>query len=1154
MSRFLKIGFILVLIVLSGVTIVMIGPFSKATYWWGLAEKPLRSFSGGEIKCQEVRWCDGIDLCINKCKSSKLSLEQASFDLLSGELKVKEWSYTPVQAAEKSKFPKLPGILRKIDLQSGMVLGYKVDRIELIRAAHQNHNWLTRFSLGERSLTGKGLLGLTKTDLKIDLNRFTLKTKLIGGQLSAALSLTNDGFLEKPLLIEIKRGQIQNLRIYASEIGLGTLNGKIMLEPDLRTIKEISEISAEAAGIKAHSSDKHNLLIADEVDLSKFKPYYRYLPKSDFQLKALNGKASIRLLPDFHNFRHSIFWADSDRLNSSFIVGHSHFESIPFKDAHLKYLPYGYLEIHSQFVPMSLTKIKEPAYKAGIEIKDGQIQGDFNFMRPELDAKPEILVNYQIRDGSATLKHYGEELEKIEGISQLHNETLATDLKMLYLGLPIQARTKTSLLSPYSGSLVIDAPRLKLQNFEIPELDLDLSGNLERFHLDSAINSAGVKPHKMSFRVHDLLVNHPKVFPILVKSGAVRLSNYNNLELQQLRVGFDGSQNVRLDANVILGIKPVLKSFLIDGNFDLKKFFESLKLSTQIQLPTDLRDLDGSLITRVAYHAGKFDQIDIRLKDINVLYKDFNFKHGAGGISYQPGNQISLDHLYTEYGENSNIMLNGKVGPEFLSSDPSKVFDGELKGSLALSDFDKTNFLQQFNLGIDPESNLPFEVKIHPEGAGTNFNLHLEKSASENLTKPNLIDQLDAKLYFDPISNFIKLNRFHADYKGLHFTAQGEGLPNDFKIEAFTDPVIDLGLLGHNQLKGIIKGSFKASGLSLFDEKTLWNNSSLEIESPEVLKIQDLTLDSLKFDFDSKNGNGLGHLATESGLFRNLAFNSFSTEFLLQNDYLELPSLAFDVADGKFKMSGELDLITMIGLFAGKAEQVELGKVAGGLFNEHGVSGRGDFDFLVDGYLWSLLKSEKPISVSGGFSLRNGKVTSVSALQGKLNLANLVFGGPLGLNINSFLEVFFPVNDSFFKTLDGRWNLDEKFATISEAYYRGKNDLDLNMAGMLERETGYGEFQFYGSYPRISKRVNRSGQLSEVWNLFSNLSLAAPLRMIGLLSDKPRHFTFTMKGSNPSQMNATATQTFRWIDEDLRGGLPVPELDDLEIKRSKDPL
>ena len=261
-----------------------------------------------------------------------------------------------------------------------------------------------------------------------------------------------------------------------------------------------------------------------------------------------------------------------------------------------------------------------------------------------------------------------------------------------------------------------------------------------------------------------------------------------------------------------------------------------------------------------------------------------------------------------------------------------------------------------------------------------------------------------------------------------------------------------------------------------------------------------------------------------------------------------MPGLSLSAAGGTITINGNLNLSTNNGSFNGKAQKINVGQLARGLAGLRGFSGIGDLTFATDGHILSLVKSEKPVSASGSFNLHNGNAAQVITLQKKLNLANLVFGGPLALNMNGLLGVLAPESNGYYTSLSGSWKLNDNNITFPEIRYRGKNKLNLNMAGFLNRNNSQLKMNIIGSIPRTPVRVDSAGHPSELLNIVSQFNFTNVLGRFPLLDRvfdaRPRVFRFTMKGNlnNQTELNASASNSFSFLDSKLHKNLPVPAL------------
>jgi hypothetical protein len=297
--------------------------------------------------------------------------------------------------------------------------------------------------------------------------------------------------------------------------------------------------------------------------------------------------------------------------------------------------------------------------------------------------------------------------------------------------------------------------------------------------------------------------------------------------------------------------------------------------------------------------------------------------------------------------------------------------------------------------------------------------------------------------------------------------------------------------------------------------------------------------------FVSVAGKGDGSLLVNEGLLRNLPFRDFdATLSLTPDEQMSVSKVYMSTAKGGLDLTGDVSLLTSRGEFDAQGKSLDVGYIARGLAGERGFSGTGDFQAHFTGHLHSLLAANRPVSSSGQFELREGQVRPVENLESKLNLANLIFGGPFALNVNNLMELLAPSNRGSYDSLAGSWQLTDEIVQLPEIRYRGSNGLKLNLSGLWHRARGDVNFRIIGSYPKVPVRVNDEGEVIPVWEVIAGLHPASLLKRVGIFEPEPHAFAFDMRGNiaNPVRLEGTAASTFRFLEGDYsRRELPHPE-------------
>ncbi|HEY9886005.1 MAG TPA: hypothetical protein V6C96_01970, partial [Vampirovibrionales bacterium] len=478
----------------------------------------------------------------------------------------------------------------------------------------------------------------------------------------------------------------------------------------------------------------------------------------------------------------------------------------------------------------------------------------------------------------------------------------------------------------------------------------------------------------------------------------------------------------------------------------------------------------------------------------------------------------------------------------------------KVKSSLQLKSLN--NLIFPINAKFSKEASLIFSPQQNKEKTSIEISHELTMSETKKqrikalgVAKKNKEVKLNAKLLIEPVSEFFSIeDGFVSEgLTQLKFSAKGFPYRFSYRLESF--PHIDLKTFNFKPVgEGLLKGWVEAEDVDVSEKKSFWNNLKFSLKTPanhKDIKIGPFELSSLETYMESEDGAGRASLVVEDGKVRNLPFKKLNAAFNLDKNILNLIGLSLSAAEGDVVISGLLDLVTTKGSFKGKAANLNVGTLGNGLTSLKGLAGRGDFEFNVEGELAGLMNLERPVLGSGKFSIKDGNTSAIFNLQKKLNLANLIFNGPLALNLNSVLEAFSPTDRGYYKLLSGSWSIRDQKILIPNAIYRGVNELNLNAAGIYDRKTALVDFNFFGSIPRVPIRVSTGSTIS---NPVSQLNVANVLGHVPVLdtvfNTKPRFFQFKMKGpsANQQELNTSASNSFRWLADPNLNAIPQAEM------------
>ncbi len=770
----------------------------------------------------------------------------------------------------------------------------------------------------------------------------------------------------------------------------------------------------------------------------------------------------------------------------------------------------------------------------------------------------------------------------------------------VHLDLPKNFSART-LSEQINGSIKISSPILLVDEIKLNKPFVSMKGGIQKLFIKLGISEGELHHDELSAEANNLyldlkdkenknrtinfqrgkfnLLKDKSKEKLLFKNIFATLSGEEKLELNgEIKVfeKADEPQKRNLRAkNKLFSANLMSKSFSIeDLNFKANaKLKTILELYQNLQKNKETNYWMNCLQNPTGYLNGEFEFVNSKLKssktsihNAGINYNGSQIKKINGQILLEAFNNWQINDLNFQLKDKSSLKIDGQIvlKNNFQKSislekfkDSISKFKGNLQGLINFNDFIDEDLQKRMNINLSKDFALPIDAEIElKENKMINVliqsNFKKLGAINPKWVNPIRFDESDflyAKASINPKTAYFDIPNLECSIKGLNLVAKAKGIPTDFQIAAFTDPIIDLDDLFDpiqgTSIRGALIGWLTNKNVNIFDKESLWEDLKFSLRTDDLQSIEfgPIELRSLESYFEAKDGKGYSTLVVDSGTVNNLGFNDLNVAFSLSNNHLQMPGLTFKTAGGETNLKGEIDLLTATGKFEGKTENVEVGTIARGLSNIRGLSGTGNFTFEADGHLWSLVKGEKPVFGSGSFNLKDGNTSAVVNLQKKLNLANIIFNGPLALNVNSILEILSPTNDGFYNQLSGEWEVDENSITIKNTKYLGKNELNLNMAGFYNKESNFMNFNFTGSIPRIPVRTGTSSNIS---NAFSQVNIANILGYAPwfkrLFDTNERVFKFNMKGENQSELNQTSSSTFQWLDSNLYSSLPMPNL------------
>jgi hypothetical protein len=1198
-KRALVISLLSFCIVFALALCVMAPTISNVSFWWAwLSPKITKVVGGSKLECGQVRWCGLLKICANYCENKEKSviIEHFSISPISGEIRIQEWALANLpKEGKKKEFPRIPLpisviILEKGDLSLVSEQFPPLDYIQLNRASLTGSHWFTKGHINGKNITWNGLIGDT-SNIKAKINGLSFKYKQLKSLLNGEVQIVNAGYKSKPVEVNFKNLKVNKTSWFNHKLPDAQISGVFVLDELLEKLIAIKSLNLKSGQIYIHSEplsgfaaivkpvDTLNLFL-DPFPASSLNPYLPYLNlPQNHSLQSLSGTLSGKSELVVKDFNKSKFDLKGKSLSVWVLCPAGNAVNVGPISAQLQTI--GKVPLAGKLKTERMLDLKTLApflSRKDLQVQKGFASVDLSFERAKGGFKGGIQVE------NLAVKHTASDLglafgngkfslsgNNLKGILTAYAQNSA-DL--------IQTDLDLALLPNISGRIKVRAPKLTFSNLNFKKQGLELLGALNNFAATLKIVDAKPSSLETEMDVNNLKVKSSRLseraFNLI--AGKIKLNEAQELTLQDLIAELVDGDKAKINGifkvnNLWLNPSVTTQDVSINMQSELKSFLELLLSLKTLNAPTwlaQISDPKGNLNADIRIKNTKISDFKVLLKSISANLQESKISEG-NGLLLLNGNQLDLQKVNFRYGRSSNLKLDGhftipvempKLGSRHALVDIVSSFDGRLEGLFYPEDLLKRAQQKKYNVSFSQSTSFPVILKMKPlQGSliGFDFESNFNSIGSIN-SEWFVTDSSDFPGYliaqgdFNPENNYFNFNRLDCALNGLNLSAEAAGTLNNFTFKAFTDPLLDLGKFFKSvkgvSLKGSLNGWIEGRRVNFFDRKTFWNNLklSLKTEDGQSVSFGPADFSDMEAYFESKAGKGFATLVVESGKVKDLPFENLNSSLNLQGNNLTITGLSLQTAGGEFGMHGNLNLLNMFGEFKGNAKKVNIGQIARGLYAQRGFSGNGDLTFDVNGYLASLIKGQKPVAAAGSFNLRNGNASQVLNLQKKLNLANVVFGGPLALNMNGLLEILAPTDNGYYKALYGNWKLDQNWIILPEVSYRGTNQLNLNMAGILDRSSNQLNINLIGSIPRIPVRVNSSGQASEVLNMFSQLSLNNVLGQLPLLNmifdARPRVFKFTMKGNvnNQTELNNSATNSFIFLDSALYQNLPKPKL------------
>lgn len=1203
-------------IILAGIVILFLQPGTL----WSAINSFMPRLLGDKLQCEEIHWCGFLKMCNYNCKTLNETeyIKQFIIDLPKGQSIISNWTLNSIPQIKghqnAKRFPRIPFVIRSVILRNGNVKPispyvHQIDYLSMERntwgfGGEQDWHITGRVHNGQISLDGRAG---DKTDLTLQVKDFLITedlpdltsqgcSKINGVQFNLdKLQLTSNKFRQEPFVLDTHVGYLDILtnhevpKCYPKAINLQHL--QINLDTDF-LLKGV-----HALDLRFKTSNNKWITINDTETPHKYK------------LNSLPADYLIGLLPDVLAPYHidilklggNISGEFNELTNKGFI---EFIDPKPYLRVHDHNIQinndfdfHGLLEINLNkphtneyahfdidFNRFNLALLKPLITKSVLDINSGELGGNIQYNIIDKD----IHANWKVNNLSLVENTSAFTVNNGTGTISLDNQYLAIDITGQN---PVNSKQKLYLNSKFdlgetyktaTGYMHFHSDHMGLNTIKLNELDL--SGDLHNINCRLNYENGQYTGYISNFDLFNNKIKVPNTDTIIAKSGSVYLKD-NNIKTKNLNLVYglgsklkSRSTNININPDKTVNIKDLH----LAGNISTQDLH---RLATYNNNNLNTKSSTGSLHIATNIKNNKIHSFNIYPQDLNINYNNHDVKKIEGSVYLHKDNLV-IDKFKFKLDDNSYFVLDSKIkfrdlNIHKISKDINKyidTFSAKLTGKINLKKAIElaNNKIPQLNLRIgNYDTVIPIAVEFSPSKKIKNLknskqmdfsiksNLESLQDYQANNKDINLVGYelpafLNAEGSIDLSSQdfAFDIRDFECVLNGLNLAGRAQGKLDDFSVELFTDPLIDLNRLFQDiqgqTILGSLHGKATASNVNMLEPLSLWDNLELDMSTlpSQSVQVGDVQLDNLKLNYLTQNGVGFSIFTVEQGRYRNLPFNDVNASIRLADNKFYIDGLSLATADGEFNLSGNFKLKDHTGYFEGNAQDLSVGKVARGLANIRGFSGRGDFYFGINGRLLTLFdlqhRKESPVSASGSFHLKNGNVSKIMDIESKLNLANLVFGGPYALNLNTLLEILSPQNDGYYKYLDGELLLEDNNITLNVIRYRGLNDLKLNMSGTLDREQNNADITVIGSIPKIPKRVTSGAQLNHTLNALTEWSLPNILGRLNILDKRPRVYTFDLRGdpSNSAQMNNSASNTFEWLDSSLSNDLPIPELKD----------
>gem|GEM_PF-6605047 len=1112
---------------------------SNVQLWWTVINSQIPKLLGSKLECQQVSWCGPLKICAHQCitieKTQKA--EELSFSLITGKSVANNWTFlkAPDRLKNRTYFPRITKLIREIKLYHGDLTAIfpsfnDFDYIHLKRASLMGQQWNLQAHFHNDQLRAAGLVG-DKTDLKITLHDLPATFDQLPDLLFSEgnITLRNSSFKQAPVYTSIDNIKIATTT--ENEFSLQKIDLKkalIKLDKDFKfqQVQSLQGLLSNSSGeiqVSKTSEEKNIEVTANNADV--LLPYINHIDKNIQWLK-LRGQAHTTIASDLNLSDIEIFL---ENMQPSFIYKGSRVET---KGA----------------LSVKLSNLSDP--QANIQFKDLQILSPEAFKPPEITQEIEggifngeldykhglndLSGKFTIKDISVTDHTLDLTAYSREGHFTMQEGTLKAKMPVELDGIikgQVNLQADIKLDKVLSGKIQADSDRLALNKFS--NRSLEISGQIHSLKSLLALEGQKIQAKDLSLLIKDLTVVDSGKSQTLTTDLSGKVKIHNNSLMADIKEP-NGTQ-LHLSSTDIHG-----HSLQAQGKISLSRAVKLYGLEDEIKNASGFAELKGQI------QGNKLKKLAIDLHDLGFEFDKLDISALNGHVynSTETG-KLKLKDVSLAQGKGSKLTFNGIFEmPADLKSfrrgnQQLRSFEGHLQGEILSTDL--KSLLSKKLADYIPDGHLfPLELEVKPE---KKHHLHFRLVSGQ---EPYYI-RGDGSL--DLQSKFFVFRDLLCNFQGIKLSAEAKGFLHNFSFSSFTDPEIDLRgvakLLGKDKsFNGHLNGFAKGTNLDISDRKSFWNNLQVNLftNASEEINLGNLSLKGLNLQYLSRQGKGFSTITAKTSKLSNLELNDLNASLKLKDNKLTINGFNLKAAGGDINLNGQYNIINQNSYLSATVNNLQVGTLAWGLAGLRGFSGIGDFSFKLNGHLPSLLSGKNSVSADGSFFLHDGHISKVTSLQKKLNLANLVFGGPYSLSINSFLNVLMPEDNGYYDELFGEVHLHDNQLVAPLIQYRGKSGLNLNTAALWDRNNDLLRANIIGSIPKITRRVNSQGKSSDALNALSTLSIAGILSQLKIFKNH-RTFSFSIEGSpdDAKGMDAYANRTFQWIEKG-NASLPTPKV------------